>query len=69
VTRACGGGEPRLGEEESTLKPSTNLTILGVVATAAFVMHSLQEGRRRAIPRLIGLALVIAAVLGFVSYR
>jgi len=42
------------------MEQRTSLTVLGAVFAVAFVVQSLQEGWRRAVPQLIGLALVIA---------
>ncbi len=51
------------------MEQSTILTILGVVFGFAFVMQALREGRRRAIPQLVSLALVIAAIGGYLVFR
>lgn len=51
------------------MEQSTILTILGGVLGLAFVLQALMEGRRRAVPQLIGLGLVIAAIGGFLVYR
>lgn len=44
------------------LEQSTVLTILGVVFGLAFVVQELMGGWRRAVPRLVGLAVLIAAI-------
>jgi hypothetical protein len=44
------------------------LTLLGMVAVVVFLAQTLKEGRRR-IPQLISLALVIAAVGGYIAYK
>jgi len=54
---------------ETNMEQPTSLAILGLVLAVVFVMQSLQEGWRRAVPQLIGLAFVIAAVGWFFFFK
>ena len=54
---------------KAILEHSTSLTILGVVFGFTFVIQALKQGRRRAWPQVVGLALVIAALGGYLVYR
>lgn len=44
------------------------LTLLSIVAVVVFLAQTVKHGRR-VIPQLIGLAVVIAALGGYVAYR
>lgn len=69
MIRVAVVANPVLARKEYNLDQSTSLTILGVVFGFASVMQALREGRRRAVPQLIGLGLVIAALGGYFVYR
>ncbi len=50
------------------MEQSDILTLLSIVAVVVFLAQTLKQGRWR-VPQLIGLALVIVALGGYVAYR
>jgi hypothetical protein len=60
---------PFWARKVAPLEQSTILTLVGVVLALVFVLQETTGGWRRAVPKLIGLALLVAAIGGYLVYR